>query len=117
MLDLKIGSRGIFFNFDIKVIESGTGSGSFSHSLIKSIAPKGHLYTFEYHKERYLMAQEEFKQHKLQDYVTVYHRNVCKEGFTLQVADIDAGKNFFFISSIFRFTKSLGGFTTFKRKF
>jgi hypothetical protein len=40
------------------------------------------------------MAQEEFQQHKLQEYVTVYHRNVCKEGFTLQVTDIDAGKLF-----------------------
>jgi tRNA (adenine57-N1/adenine58-N1)-methyltransferase len=42
-----------------------------------------------------LTAQEEFKEHKLQEYVSVYHKNVCKDGFTDQVTDIDAGNNLF----------------------
>ncbi|KAG0233292.1 tRNA (adenine-N(1)-)-methyltransferase catalytic subunit trm61 [Actinomortierella wolfii] len=36
----------------MKMIESGTGSGSFSHSIARTLAPNGHLYTFEYHQER-----------------------------------------------------------------
>jgi len=92
MLDLKIGSRGIFYNFffKIKVLESGTGSGSFSHSLIRSVAPMGHLYTFEYHLERFKIAKQEFSLHKLEDWVTIFHRNVCKDGFG-DIEGIDAG--------------------------
>lgn len=73
------------------VIESGTGSGSFSHSLIRSIAPKGHLYTFEYHLERYNIAKQEFIDHGLDEYVSIFHRNVCKDGFG-DLQDIEAGK-------------------------
>ncbi|KAJ2083821.1 tRNA (adenine-N(1)-)-methyltransferase catalytic subunit trm61 [Coemansia sp. RSA 988] len=63
------------------VIESGTGSGSFSHSIARTIAPDGHLYTFEYHEHRAKVAQEEFVQHKLADIVTAEHRDVIMNGF------------------------------------
>lgn len=43
------------------VLESGTGSGSMSHSLARAVHPSGHLYTFEYHEERSKIAGEEFK--------------------------------------------------------
>lgn len=66
----------------------GTGSASLSHSIIRSILPDGHLYTFEFHKERAQKAEEEFKDHGLSDYVTVTHRDVCQFGFDLEdVAD------------------------------
>ncbi|KAJ8956499.1 hypothetical protein NQ318_019217 [Aromia moschata] len=63
------------------VVESGTGSGSLSHGLIRAIKPHGHLYTFDFHKTRAETAQEEFKDHGLANYVTVTHRDVCENGF------------------------------------
>ncbi|XP_017785003.1 PREDICTED: tRNA (adenine(58)-N(1))-methyltransferase catalytic subunit TRMT61A [Nicrophorus vespilloides] len=63
------------------VIESGTGSGSLSHALIRSVKPHGHLYTFDFHKERADIARQEFQDHGLQEYVTVYNRDVCCNGF------------------------------------
>ncbi|ORX96613.1 tRNA methyltransferase complex GCD14 subunit [Basidiobolus meristosporus CBS 931.73] len=75
LLDIKPGS---------KVIESGTGSGSFSHSLIRNVAPTGHLYTFEYHQERATVAAQEFKDHGISDLVTIECRDVCKTGFGLK---------------------------------
>ncbi|KAJ3318587.1 tRNA (adenine(58)-N(1))-methyltransferase catalytic subunit trmt61a [Boothiomyces sp. JEL0866] len=62
------------------MIEAGTGSGSFSHSICRTIFPTGHLYTFEYHQERAQKALLEFKEHGLNN-VTVEHRDVCKNGF------------------------------------
>lgn len=42
------------------VLESGTGSGSMSHSLARAVYPSGHLFTYEYHEERSRLAREEF---------------------------------------------------------
>jgi len=77
----------IILQLDLKpgcvVIESGTGSGSLSHSLIRTVAPNGHLHTFDFHQSRSEKARQEFEQHGIKDYVTCYHRDVCKEGFDL----------------------------------
>lgn len=70
------------------VIESGTGSGSLSHSFIRTIAPTGHLHTFDFHQQRVEAARAEFQDHKLNDLVTVQQRDVCQNGFDLEnVAD------------------------------
>ncbi|KAK3826007.1 MAG: tRNA methyltransferase complex subunit Cpd1 [Benniella sp.] len=74
-LDLKPG---------MSMIESGTGSGSFSHSIARTLAPTGHLYTFEYHKERADAAKKEFEEHGLSDMVTLQCRDVCKNGFDME---------------------------------
>ncbi|KAF8349512.1 tRNA methyltransferase complex GCD14 subunit [Amanita rubescens] len=79
-LDLKRGS---------KVIEAGTGSGSFSHSIARTIGPSGHLWTYEFHEARAKKAREEFSLHGMNDTVTLTHRNVCKDGFTV-VDEADA---------------------------
>ncbi|KAJ7701423.1 tRNA methyltransferase complex GCD14 subunit-domain-containing protein [Mycena rosella] len=73
-LDIRRGSR---------VIEAGTGSGSFSHSVARSIGPSGHLWSYEFHEVRAKKAREEFAQHGMSDIVTLTHQNVCKDGFNL----------------------------------
>ncbi|KAI0087721.1 tRNA methyltransferase complex GCD14 subunit-domain-containing protein [Irpex rosettiformis] len=79
-LDIKPGS---------KVIEAGTGSGSFSHSTARTIGETGHLWSYEFHEARANKAREEFSRHGIDNTVTLTHRNVCKEGFTV-VDTVDA---------------------------
>ncbi|KIM54815.1 hypothetical protein SCLCIDRAFT_1221628 [Scleroderma citrinum Foug A] len=74
-LDIRRGSR---------VIEAGTGSGSFSHSVARTVGPSGRLYSYEFHEGRAEKAREEFIRHGMQDIVTLTHRNVCKDGFTVE---------------------------------
>lgn len=92
----------------------GTGSASLSHSIIRSILPNGHLYTFEFHKERAQKAEEELKDHGLSDYVTVTHKDVCKFGFDLEdVADavfLDLPVPWDALPSAKKALKKLGGF-------
>ncbi|XP_006612071.1 tRNA (adenine(58)-N(1))-methyltransferase catalytic subunit TRMT61A [Apis dorsata] len=73
------------------IIETGTGSGSLSHALIRAIRPHGHLYTFDFHEERVNVAQAEFKRHGLDKFVTSNYKDVCMEGFGKQLENkVDA---------------------------
>lgn len=72
MLDVREGSV---------VVESGTGSGSFSHSAARAIGATGHLYTFDFHRARAEQAQREFSAHGLAARVTAECRDVCADGF------------------------------------
>ncbi|KAH7885454.1 tRNA methyltransferase complex subunit Cpd1 [Phlebopus sp. FC_14] len=74
-LDIRRGSQ---------VIEAGTGSGSFSHSIARTIGSTGHLYSYEFHEARADKAREEFLRHGMEDIVTLTHRNVCMDGFTVE---------------------------------
>ncbi|CAH1635993.1 unnamed protein product [Spodoptera littoralis] len=53
------------------VIEAGTGSGSLTHALIRRVRPHGHVHTFDFHEHRSKVAQEEFQEHGIGDFVTV----------------------------------------------
>ena len=54
----------IVFGLDLcpgsTVIEAGTGSGSLTHALIRSVYPTGHVFTFDFHEIRADLAREEF---------------------------------------------------------
>ncbi|XP_053615277.1 tRNA (adenine(58)-N(1))-methyltransferase catalytic subunit TRMT61A [Plodia interpunctella] len=63
------------------VIEAGTGSGSLTHALIRRVRPHGHVYTFDFHEHRAIIAREEFHAHGLADFVTAQHRDVLEQGF------------------------------------
>ena len=72
------------------VIEAGTGSGSLSHSIARTIAPNGRLFTFDFHKERADAAREEFTDHGLGQIIIVQHRDVCADGFINIDQSVDA---------------------------
>lgn len=72
MLELKPGSV---------VCESGTGSGSLSHAIVRTVAPSGHLHTVEFHAPRAEKAEAEFREHRVAHLVTVRNQDVCKDGF------------------------------------
>lgn len=81
-LDVGFGSR---------LLESGTGSGSFLHSAVECIAGSsedqgtgsGHVYSFEFHKTRFDLASSEIHQHLLSSVVTLVHADVYENGFKL----------------------------------
>lgn len=66
------------------VIEAGTGSGSLSHSIARTIAPSGRLLTFDFHRERSVAAQKEFEDHGLGEIIVASERDVCADGFGVE---------------------------------
>lgn len=72
------------------VVESGTGSGSLSQAIARTIAPSGHLYTFEFHEQRASIARDLFRDCGLEKIITVGCRDACEQGYTLKDAEADA---------------------------
>lgn len=67
------------------VAEAGTGSGSVTHSFARTVAPHGHVYTFDFHEQRAKEAEIEFKTHGLSSVVTSGHRDICAQGFPIEL--------------------------------
>mmetsp|Transcript_21897 Transcript_21897/g.51908 ORF Transcript_21897/g.51908 Transcript_21897/m.51908 type:complete len:513 (-) Transcript_21897:497-2035(-) len=59
------------------VCESGTGSGALSHCILRSIAPRGMLHTFEFNQQRAEEARREFASNGVSHISNVYHKDVC----------------------------------------
>lgn len=62
-----------------RVLEAGTGSGSLTHSMARTVAPHGIVFTCDFHKGRCLQAREEFRQHfgRTTTLVSSHWRDVC----------------------------------------
>lgn len=80
LLDLKPGSI---------VCEAGTGSGSLSHAILRTIAPNGFLHTYDFHKERVEKVAKEFQAHGFDGLVKAKCRDVYSDGFDVNAA-VDA---------------------------
>jgi len=76
---------------NMTVCESGTGSGAMSHAILRSIAPKGKLHTYEFNKLRVEKAREEFEGHGLGHLAECYHRDVCGKKALLKLKNGDDG--------------------------
>ena len=93
----------ILFNPDISLImillnisqssviyESGTGSGCLSVNMSSILSKgKGHLYTFEFNKERADKLKDLFKLLKLDKKITITHRDVIQDGFQLEEKELE----------------------------
>ncbi|TNV76986.1 hypothetical protein FGO68_gene7180 [Halteria grandinella] len=74
----------------LRVVESGTGSGSLSTSIIRQILPQGHLFTYEFNAVRAEKAREDFEgKLGFKGLVTVTHRDVLSNGFLLKDEESD----------------------------
>eukprot|EP01086_Lenisia_limosa_P014182 TRINITY_DN44271_c0_g1_i1.p1 TRINITY_DN44271_c0_g1~~TRINITY_DN44271_c0_g1_i1.p1 ORF type:complete len:193 (+),score=24.44 TRINITY_DN44271_c0_g1_i1:21-599(+) len=65
------------------VFESGTGTGSLTTSLARTVGATGKVYTFEFHPERARLAKIAFKDNGL-DMVVGSHCDVLGNGFQIE---------------------------------
>ena len=70
------------------IYESGTGSGCLSTNISSILSNKGHLYTFEFNKERVDKLKDLFSLLKLNDKITITHRDVIENGFEINENDL-----------------------------
>ncbi|KAL8951184.1 MAG: hypothetical protein Q9222_002814 [Ikaeria aurantiellina] len=87
-----------------QIIEAGAGSGSFTHAAARAVfssspghdasneihqpTPRqiGKVWSFEFHDQRAHKIQAEIQEHGLGDVVTVTHRDVYEDGFSVHTA-------------------------------
>lgn len=73
-----------------RIIEAGSGSGSFTHASARAVYNgypqtetdiKGKVFSFEFHESRFHKMQEEVEGHRLNGIVQLTHRDVYQGGF------------------------------------
>lgn len=68
-----------------RVVESGTGSGALTCSFARTVAPHGHVFTFEFNAHRADIAREEFKRNGLESVITVDCRDAYEQGYPTEL--------------------------------
>lgn len=66
------------------VLETGTGSGSLTHSLARTVGKLGRVLTYDFHEERRQAVEAEIKQHRLDHIVKTYVRDTQCDGFPVE---------------------------------
>jgi len=73
-----------------RLIEAGSGSGSFTHASARAVYngypnssedKRGKVWSFEFNDDRFTKMREEIKEHRLEGIVQVTHQNVYENGF------------------------------------
>lgn len=75
-----------------RLIEAGSGSGSFTHASARAVydgetgfhdgtGPTGKVFSFEFHEQRFEKMKKEISEHGLNRIVEINHRDVYKDGF------------------------------------
>ncbi|KAL1854767.1 tRNA (adenine-N(1)-)-methyltransferase catalytic subunit trm61 [Diaporthe australafricana] len=75
-----------------RLIEAGSGSGSFTHASARAVCdgetgfhdstrPTGKVFSFEFHEQRFEKMRKEISEHGLSRLVEINHRDVYKDGF------------------------------------
>ncbi|CAN8095978.1 unnamed protein product [Discula destructiva] len=78
-----------------RIIEAGSGSGSFTHASARAVydgasssssssSSTGKVFSFEFHEQRYVKMRREIQEHGLSGLVEVNHRDVYNEGFLVE---------------------------------
>ena len=80
-LDANVIGFGLNLSNGKVVVEAGTGSGIMSLFLLRMVAPKGHLFTFEFNKLRADIVRQELERSEFSQQVTASHGDVCSQGF------------------------------------
>ncbi|KAG8163597.1 hypothetical protein KVR01_006894 [Diaporthe batatas] len=69
-----------------RLLEAGSGSGSFTHASARAVYdgevdPTGKVFSFEFHEQRFEKMKKEITEHGLERVVEINHRDVYNEGF------------------------------------
>lgn len=79
------------------IIEAGAGSGSFTHAAARAVfngyptqacspsrRPRGKVWSYEFHEQRFHKLKEEINEHGLAGVIEITHKDVCQDGFSVE---------------------------------
>lgn len=87
------------------LIEAGAGSGSFTHAAARAVfngyptqegsssrRPRGKVWSYEFHEQRFHKLKEEISEHGLEGVIEITHKDVCQDGFNVEATlpDVNA---------------------------